>query len=679
MPFSVFSFPVEAGDSHLIAVIFEQEWFRISWKESYIRGCEYVLDWYNVDYVHWDHTVTPVSSSELAKYGMVIYPLGLEVDNNLSPNEETALDYWVANGGWFVTDMYRGVSLFWLDFLGLSSSPAMAATNWNVTLSPTLYPYPSLWNNTVLLGTFCSNSTVNAAVASSLAKITQGGNTFDALVRHVKGNGITWFIGPQMNLYSGALEALPNYFFTYILNEFSEATFGKRQSFFTPLMINFQIDDLFCTDAEYSQLQNVINIAKTKNLKFTLAGVAAGIANGNKTVWNLYASNKDVLELVAHGYTHGSKGFYEFKDRSYSEVEATVSAMLHVFSSLNEGNATHLIIIPSEAVDDIGIKALSDKGYEVIAGIWLHPDFGSPWSKKITFRHNCALLRRVDVFMGGKAERTFDENFERIKRGTRCCLMWGIPITPWLHLSDFTEDYGANMIGNYTQWLSSCDPKYVHFNELIKIFFATQYKETCRNGRFTISLPNGHTSFIAKSFYDSTIEVDSTLIGENYIILNHAFEIDKVNHRIWITQKQRQNLTTITLTPWAYSTYIKQTNQRITSCNFTDCLALIIETLPGTIGTTNIYCAEGKPERVLVDGSERPEGEVWNYNTSTQLLTIWTRSSPTEIIVVMRARALHFPTSLIMLFIAFSLIAVAVAVALTRRRLHKRPKISSRT
>ena len=632
----------KAADSntHYIALFWR------NWTDPYYNAefahIKSILDVLNADYIVWNLSTTRISQDELLKYNLTIYPVG-DVESTLSSNERDALKDAVWNQNQqFLCIGYYGTDSWWGSFFNIQNTGAYMDSYWNVQINDDLYPSPSLFNLTETEEFQVKNSPCNSQFIELAMSRKSSDNSYYGTALGYQTNssisGKVWYMGLWMakggesylNLAEEASSQriyMNKYLFVYVINELYQEFDGKWLSYFSPgIYAHVEVDDVTMTNTNMYEWQSMIYTSQMYGIKLTL-GVVADVLYNSTAVYGWYLGNRSYVEIIPHGYNHTA----DFYGKTDADESAYVSLMKNKYASTinttdEDYQSSLYTIAPNSVIDTTGTYWLTQYGYvlDMVEG-WsaLSPNF-EVWKMPFEVVEGQTVMDRK--FMYGE---TYDITLAAIKTRTLTSIFMGRPAVWYCHIGDFTgpQSKPSNLTRDWTQWLndSGCDIHYLPLSKTIESYAAFQYDSKFVNGIPQIILPSGRNSFNARAIYNSSFSVNTTNAGNNYIIYDQAFSWDKQENSVRVTQRQRENVTSIALIPWEAPVYIKETTEPITSASYADDqLRFIIANSSANqnVASVSIFCAEkGQPEIVKANGiSTRfnfdEESKILSFNVS---------------------------------------------------------------
>ena len=144
------------------------------------------------------------------------------------------------------------------------------------------------------------------------------------------------------------------------------------------VLVSFRMDDVDFSLQQKNAIRKALYLAKKYNITFDLEIIAKAFdKNMDPSVFKIYQDNKDVFEIVAHGYDHlnyiGDTTNGEFGGASIDYQEDHFQKMLAVFNKYHLDMATKIFFTPWHSGDQNTINLAKKYRYQFLTQ-WYTPN-----------------------------------------------------------------------------------------------------------------------------------------------------------------------------------------------------------------------------------------------------------------------------------------------------------------
>jgi len=128
-------------------------------------------------------------------------------------------------------------------------------------------------------------------------------------------------------------------------------------------IIYFRIDDISFKKSQYKNLNKVIDLAKKLDIVFNLGLIAESFdKNADAKTFSLYQNNKDIFQIIAHGYDHKRGEFFA----PYDIQETYFLLMIDIYKKNNFYWATKILTLPWNRGNNNTIRLANRLGYKLL-------------------------------------------------------------------------------------------------------------------------------------------------------------------------------------------------------------------------------------------------------------------------------------------------------------------------
>ncbi|MDD5195583.1 MAG: DUF2334 domain-containing protein [Candidatus Omnitrophica bacterium] len=142
------------------------------------------------------------------------------------------------------------------------------------------------------------------------------------------------------------------------------------------VLISFRLDDITFSETDKPALEAAVYLARKYNITFDLAVIAKPFdSRQDSKTFEVYQSNQDVFEIVAHGFTHrnpinnNNQEFYDTTVKTevpFDIQEEHIRQMQQIFERHGMPAATKIFILPCAVGDSNTISLAQKYGYKLI-------------------------------------------------------------------------------------------------------------------------------------------------------------------------------------------------------------------------------------------------------------------------------------------------------------------------